>query len=474
MAALAPSQLEVTKKVYHYNALEDMNTIRRMDCNRDLLSNTYVNSARVKTVKGELYITTNEINVEETLKKIKGLIERHPIGSEKSKLGIGCSGLHSLNILSLEKLDEIIIFDCAENVGVFWKDITKLIEANKNVSDAEKAIEKYIKELPKKRPDFFKNKEEAEEITEKHIANIKQEIAKNISFLSSQERYGRIRKVIINRKFSFHLANVNFPETFTEINEKVNKAVLRILYISNIRDYKSRPLAYIQLFKGLLNPNTILVDAHFCESSRYEMVQNARIAGFSDLRDEKTALCFLLHCSGSDDDTPSTKLSDLKVSKNWVIEIINEKITINEKRIKEIKGITDAKNPIFYAVGSSGSLLAAYRIRKDNPNYQGFQERIQSLKTITELICFIANHIFQYEQIYVRKPLNQVAPKKTELDMRVFAYKLANLCFLNTTIVMSPTQTEFIKNSKEFNKKSDELIPQLEKKLQFLNAKLAL
>lgn len=264
----------------------------------------YIDTKEQLTVHGRVFVSTNEVNTLKSIEKVNEFIKEYPCEPGKSKLAMGCSGLYCLNLFSLEDLEEIIIFDCAHAVKIFWEQIVEIIKKAKEHKEAQKAIIDFIDHIPDNYPNLFgiwsdniseKDKNEiSKEESQEHNTKIMGEINQKISFLSTQERYDRIRKVIVNGKFSFHLANVNFPETFKEINEKVSQASLRILYTSNIRDYKSSADSYVDVFKDLLNKNTIIVDAHISHNGIY---QDARFAGFSDLKDRKSLQGLLLHCS---------------------------------------------------------------------------------------------------------------------------------------------------------------------------------
>jgi len=130
----------------------------------------------------------------------------------------GCGGSCTLNFASLrDEFTHIGIFDINPKVGLFWMRIVKILtKEGLTLSDAKNEIFTYLKNDPNA------------------LSELHREIHDRLSFLSTELRFERIRKLLHN--FSFTRLNFYDPTAvgaFLE-TQRARGATFHMFYISNI------------------------------------------------------------------------------------------------------------------------------------------------------------------------------------------------------------------------------------------------
>ncbi|NGX29078.1 MAG: hypothetical protein K940chlam1_01271 [Candidatus Anoxychlamydiales bacterium] len=171
-----------------------------------------------------VYVNTNESDLR--------IIQEQLISTEKiGNLYIGVSGLYNFNIASIRDLESILIFDASPTVKFFYKNIIKIIKKNSR-NETLKEIERFIKN---NETILFKVEGE-DNISSNAIRILNEEIKENLSFLSSDERFMKIKNIILNNQFLFVNLDIYKEGSFDDLVDKLteNNLTIDTLYLSNL------------------------------------------------------------------------------------------------------------------------------------------------------------------------------------------------------------------------------------------------
>jgi len=142
----------------------------------------------------------------------------------------GSGGLCTVNFASLrDEFTHIGIFDINPKVGLFWVEIVKILtEEGLTRITAREKIDTYLK--------FYPAAKDA----------LDYEITHNLSFLSTDERFERIRKLLLLRKFSFTRMDLYNPKAvgaFLKAHHDRGET-FHTFYLSNIAAFTCSKKAY--------------------------------------------------------------------------------------------------------------------------------------------------------------------------------------------------------------------------------------
>jgi hypothetical protein len=205
----------------------------------------------------ELFLSTNEKEQEQTLQTLQ---KTHTYGNTY----IGTSALFNLNAASVKpNITHIIIFDRSEIVRRFWINIKEIIIRN---DDRRLAASKIIEMIEKRKRYYFGSSmtyETPDQATESHIRKLRFEIVENLSFLSDDIRYARIKDIFSGQRFRFFKMDLENPISFQNLAKEMKSQNLipDIVYTSNTKDYCD-PENYFSAVAPLVYKNTLLIDTY--------------------------------------------------------------------------------------------------------------------------------------------------------------------------------------------------------------------
>jgi len=189
-----------------------------------------VQTSEHNSIFDRVFVETNELNWEKVLKSLK----EKPI---TGNTGIYTSGLFSLDLASVERdhshcdLNNIIIVDRAECVRKFWTPIEQIIKENecRHIAFGE------IKDLLRQnKGSYFR--ECADQKAENCISSLEKKFNDQTGFLSTNEKYKKIRDIFCNDGFAFIQLDLCDQNNTKRFGELLATRSLKIdtLYVSNI------------------------------------------------------------------------------------------------------------------------------------------------------------------------------------------------------------------------------------------------
>lgn len=178
------------------------------------------------------YICTNECNRAVTLERIPTLI---PTGN----VLLGTSCFFNLNayvkrVKSSQQPYYLIILDSSKNVKDFWNEVVQIVLSS---ADRDTAHSKIIKLIEKKKNVYYpKFGEDPNNYDVFYINLLQDEINKKQSWLSDEESYLSIKKMMEENRFLFKCVDLFDQAKIESIRTIMNahNLAIDILYISNL------------------------------------------------------------------------------------------------------------------------------------------------------------------------------------------------------------------------------------------------
>jgi hypothetical protein len=202
-------------------------------------------SDRIDEYLDHVWPCTNEEGQEETQR----IIRDQPV---RGNAIYGCSGFFVLNLASLSpEITHVSIFDLSDRVREFWSEAQKIfLDPFLTYETAEKRFLSFVE-------------------TYRHGEQLLQECQHNLSFLSSEERFERIRAIFLRDHFSFTKLHLGDPDQFHRFldTQAAQGARPQIIYLSNIPTTISAMGESIEGFEKfrrsmeLLPKNAIIIEA---------------------------------------------------------------------------------------------------------------------------------------------------------------------------------------------------------------------
>ncbi len=203
----------------------------------------------------QVYVTTNEMNIEKILSKIQS------IESFGNTL-LGVSGLFNLDVASVrQNIQTIIIFDRSKKVQDFWTNLENIIINY----EYQEAIKKVYELISCNADIYFKPSKyigDTQSVANYYIRQLSDSIRQQISFMSKESRYDKIKQIFLNNQFQFLRLDLNNSDSFIKLYQffERNNLSVDILYSSNVRNY-CNPASYVlSLSKFIIRQRTIVID----------------------------------------------------------------------------------------------------------------------------------------------------------------------------------------------------------------------
>lgn len=209
------------------------NTFREQHINIPILLQQ--DSDRIEHDEG-VYFTTNEGEQKDTIRKLS---EKH-INTTADTI-VGVSGLCTLNIgstraISQKNINHLIMIDCSKHVQNFWKNMEKIIKESQTRQEAHQKIENLI---DRKKFKYYSRfcQCRARALAEDHKRSLKKEIESDISWLSDNRRFERIKGIFDANHFKFFKLDLFEPQTMDPLVEYMKGKTLDFIYLSNVGEY---------------------------------------------------------------------------------------------------------------------------------------------------------------------------------------------------------------------------------------------
>jgi len=220
-------------------------------------------------VDGWLFPTTNENGQWNTIATL----------SKTALVGntfLGVSGMCVLNLASLARkssksgpksIKNLIILDIGKTTEFFWKNMNTIIKKSNNKETALNNIVQFFlanNSFLLSSPTCKETPAQKLKRAEQCIASIKSEISCKISWLSSNDRFKRIKNIFDNNRFVFKRVNLCETKVIAKIVAimKQNGLTLDSAYLSNVKEYvsNSQLKAYEESKALLLSKNVNLIN----------------------------------------------------------------------------------------------------------------------------------------------------------------------------------------------------------------------
>lgn len=189
-----------------------------------------------------VFLVTNEYGQSSTLDKLK----RHPTNGDTM---IGVSGFFTLNAASIrattsEKpskgIKYLVLVDRSKRVNDFWISMQNIIADS---SDRIKALNEIKSLLMMKRDIYYTRSSPSQSSSfssaSYYIHQLEEEVRSGKSWLSTNEQYGKIKRIFDAGHFTFKRLNLCNKDAMDEIATimEENQMSLDSLYLSNTREY---------------------------------------------------------------------------------------------------------------------------------------------------------------------------------------------------------------------------------------------
>ncbi len=205
-------------------------------------------------------------------------------------LMIAVSCFFALNVYAVRKnLDYLLIVDRGSRVNIFWNKALEIIKETERPKDALESLKNHI---IKDHETYFSSDDEeisAYDSALYRLKCLKEEFDNGVSFLSTEEKYKRVRSLLISQRFSIKQVDISDWEAMKKIGSllKTHQLGLDILYISNVPKYSKDEDCIKYLYKSL--PYLLKSDTHIIDSYLNHDHLEQRIYQLED-KDIKTAL----------------------------------------------------------------------------------------------------------------------------------------------------------------------------------------
>ena len=237
-----------------------------------------VQDLRVTEFSGEclpdrLYLNTNEKDQEKTL----DMMQRAKIVGNTY---LGTSALFNLNVVAVrENIEYVIIYDRSYAVHLFWQLFIEILKASEDRKNALVRLEKMLK---RKEVIFFSKSIRPQERlpallrkrigleTSINISKLHDEIRSNISFLSDDIRYDRIRELALKGRIKCLRMDLENSTSFEKLASQLSERnlIIDILYVSNTRQYCA-PENYLCSLRPLVLNSPIIISSLRTEEGIY-------------------------------------------------------------------------------------------------------------------------------------------------------------------------------------------------------------
>jgi len=201
--------------------------------------------------RGFVYPVTNETGQKETIQTMENL-------PSAGNTLIGVSVFFLLNVAAVrgDAIKALMCIDLSSRVEAFWYDFKKVITSSVTI---EETTRKVIELVTQKASVYFKDN-----CSQVPIELLKREISEGVSWLSSDERFCRIKRIFAEGRFVFMLADLRNAETTYSIREKMTRIglVADSVYLSNLYDCNrnsAKKELLLTSVRNLLWPTTTLI-----------------------------------------------------------------------------------------------------------------------------------------------------------------------------------------------------------------------
>jgi len=208
------------------------------------------------------YVACNEQKQKEILAEIVKILAEKKQYSSSSAVHIGFSLWFNLDLLSVAEANYALILDFDANMLEIYK---KIEYSFRHADSPKQFIEIFLTQLSEK-PELMPYPLEYQR------KDLQRELEKGYGFLSSLERFLRVKEMIHNGKLFFGSADLTSQEDIQLISNWVDhhKLMIKTLYLSNISEWVLGDNAdiekrenYLNNLKCLFDQNSIIIDAWY-------------------------------------------------------------------------------------------------------------------------------------------------------------------------------------------------------------------
>lgn len=218
-----------------------------------------------------VFLTTNEDGQERTL----SILEKTPLHGDTM---IGVSGFFILNAAAIRgrtssgRIENIILFDRSVRVEHFWERMQAIITGSEHRGEV---FEKVAALLDNEKHWYYnrteplsKGEEDPRYAHQTYIQELRAEMEMGQSWLSSDEKFARIKAIFVQGRFIFKRADLTDVEAFRSIGLALKAEGLQVdtVYLSNTFEYlKSGKLEadFGESVEQLVAVNTLLVQTQW-------------------------------------------------------------------------------------------------------------------------------------------------------------------------------------------------------------------
>jgi hypothetical protein len=224
---------------------------------------------------GAVFVTTNEVNQQETI----GKLSRNAVVGDTA---IGVSGLFILNAIaargsravSTQTITHAIVFDCSRRVDHFWA-FSKDLLGRPGIQRAD-VFEGIVKHIFERR-DYYWSKYSTE-LAQGYAVRLYREIQSGISFLSSDEQFSVIKKIVDAGNLVFKRIDMFNPRSFTVLSSSLLRTghSVDMVYLSNVSEFAEAPSyrsGFCESVRQIVDRSTLVV---YAESSRNGVFQKVQ------------------------------------------------------------------------------------------------------------------------------------------------------------------------------------------------------
>lgn len=216
-----------------------------------------------------LFLCTNEVGeglLDDTYRQVNLL-------KTKYTTVVAVSGFFGLNLLAQRSMVtgskmELVMFDISEKVGAFWNFVEETVRKTESVEKARAEILAHVEANQK----FYIPNTEIYEMT---IAGFQSELARGLSWLSSDKTYAVAREVFIENRFAFLRLDLREPIPFQTLAQALGKRKV-ILYLANTYEVmrtKADQKAFVEGVGSLIvREETCVVDTEPCDPANKDLL----------------------------------------------------------------------------------------------------------------------------------------------------------------------------------------------------------
>lgn len=251
--------------------------------------------------ENRLFVTTTESNCEIVLAEAAN----YKVGA--AKVALFTSGFFGLNLASTrgtqssfdERVEYLLNVDNSKTLEYFWENIKPIIVSNGREGTIEKISEFIVKNHAK----LYQNRKcsckcpcSSFKIAQGAVHSLGMEIKKGLSWLSSDDKFGRIQTIFKANKFAFVRADLTDEKATEAIASalKTGNFSLDSIYLSNVREYTeyNKKLELFQKamekLKAVSTPETLVVDTkvrdlgNYCRDKQMQQLRTGFIVASLD------------------------------------------------------------------------------------------------------------------------------------------------------------------------------------------------